>query len=188
MAVAVAVARGSRLVARGSWFMASGCYAPRGDWGWKQLVWSTSPFIWSGRYSWCFRIHKSQLPDFGVHLRQRLEVQPESVFVGQPRVRCHHQVRKVVKQFGHAFITVPRANEIRARISTALSGMNPPGLMILRHAPEQCYQFGVSGSALRSFSWGIPSKASYCGDTENEAIDEAINWVASVVLEGEDGM
>ena len=84
--------------------------------------------------------------------------------------------------------TVPRANEIRARISTALSGMNPPGLMILRHAPEQCYQFGVSGSALRSFSWGIPSKASYCGDTENEAIDEAINWVASVVLEGEDGM
>ena len=27
-----------------------------------------------------------------------------------------------------------------------------------------------------------------CGDTENEAIDEAINWVASVVLEGEDGM
>ena len=84
--------------------------------------------------------------------------------------------------------TVPRANEIRARISTALSGIDPPGLMIRRHGPEQCYQFGVSGSALRSFSWGIPSKASYCGDTENEAIDEAINWVASVVLEGEDGM
>ena len=84
--------------------------------------------------------------------------------------------------------TVPRANEIRARISTALSGMSPPGLMILRYAPEQCYQFGVSGSALRSFSWGIPSKASYCGDTENEAIEAAINWVASVVLEGEDGM
>ena len=84
--------------------------------------------------------------------------------------------------------TVPRASEIRARILTVLSGMNPPGLMILRHAPEQCYHFGVSGSALRSFSWGIPSKASYCGDTENEAIDEAINWVASVVLEGEDGM
>ena len=139
-------------------------------------------------------------------------------FCGQPRVRCHHQVRKVVKQFGHAFrevnggatpplegdgpplplqsgapppppppASVPLEDQ-HGCISTALSGMNPPGLMILRHAPEQCYQFGVSGSALRSFSWGIPSKASYCGDTENEAIDEAINWVASVVLEGEDGM
>ena len=43
------------------------------------------------------------MPDFGVHLRQRLEVQPESVFVGQPRVRCHHQVRKVLTEFGHAF-------------------------------------------------------------------------------------
>ena len=62
------------------------------------------------------------------------------------------------------------------------------GFAIPVEATKQCYQFGVSGSALRSFSWGIPSEASYCGDTENEAIDEAINWIASVVLEGEDGM
>ena len=60
--------------------------------------------------------------------------------------------------------------------------------MIRRHGPEQCYQFGVCGSVLRSFSWGISSKASYCGDTENEAIEAAINWVVSFFLEGEDVM
>ena len=82
--------------------------------------------------------------------------------------------------------TVPRAQEIRERIVSKLKGTHPPGLKIRRNAINQCYEFGceVSGR-LKTFSWGIPSKLSYQGDTEDAAIAAGIAYICSFYEEGE---
>ena len=50
-------------------------------------------------------------------------------------------------------------------------------LQILRHGHDQSYQFGVNGSSTRAFSWGVQSKRSYCGETEDAAIEKGIAFM-----------
>ena len=75
----------------------------------------------------------------------------------------------------------PHAADIRSRIANNLGHDPQCSITIRRHLPTQGYQFSCLDRPSRSFTWGDPSRQSYCGDNEEDAIEKGIVWLCNEI-------